>query len=101
MNLILNAVAAMPDGGKLTITLTSIDEMLRLEITDTGEGIGEAEVGKVFEPFYTTKEHGLGLGMPYAKKIVEQHGGTMSLNSQLGEGTRIQIELPKEVDDAS
>ena len=101
MNLILNAIAAMPDGGKLTITLTSIDEMLRLTITDTGHGIGEEEVKKVFEPFYTTKEDGLGLGMPYAKKIIEQHGGSISLNSQLGEGTRIQIELPKEVDDAS
>ncbi len=101
MNLILNAIAAMPDGGKLTITLTSIDEMLRLTITDTGQGIGEEEVKKVFEPFYTTKEDGLGLGMPYAKKIIEQHGGSISLNSQLGEGTRIQIELPKEVDDAS
>jgi signal transduction histidine kinase len=101
MNLILNAVSAMPDGGKLTITLTSIDEMLRLEITDTGHGIAEEEVKKVFEPFYTTKEHGLGLGMPYAKKIIEQHGGSISLSTQLGEGTRIQIELPKEVDDAS
>ena len=101
MNLILNAIAAMPDGGKLTITLTSIDETLRLTITDTGQGIGEEEVKKVFEPFYTTKEDGLGLGMPYAKKIIEQHGGSISLNSQLGEGTRIQIELPKEVDDAS
>jgi signal transduction histidine kinase len=101
MNLILNAVSAMPDGGKLTVTLTSIDEMLRLEITDTGHGIAEEEVKKVFEPFYTTKEHGLGLGMPYAKKIIEQHGGSISLSTQLGEGTRIQIELPKEVDDAS
>ena len=101
MNLLLNAIAAMPDGGKLTINVTGIDEMLRLEITDTGQGMAEEIAKKVFEPFYTTKEHGLGLGMPYAKKIIEQHGGTISLNSQVGEGTRIQIELPKEVDDAS
>ena len=101
MNLLLNAIAAMPDGGKLTINVTGIDEMLRLEITDTGQGMAEEVAKKVFEPFYTTKEHGLGLGMPYAKKIIEQHGGTISLNSQVGEGTRIQIELPKEVDDAS
>jgi len=101
MNLLLNAIAAMPDGGKLTINVTGIDEMLRLEITDTGQGMAEEVAKKVFEPFYTTKEHGLGLGMPYAKKIIEQHGGTISLNSQVGEGTRIQIEVPKEVDDAS
>ena len=101
MNLILNAIAAMGDGGTLTITLTRNDETLRLEITDTGRGIGEEEVKKVFEPFYTTKEQGLGLGMPYAKKIIEQHGGTISLTSQSGAGTTIQIELPKEVDDAS
>jgi signal transduction histidine kinase len=100
MNLILNSIAAMENGGTLTITVTRNDE-LQLEIADTGRGIAEEEVKKVFEPFYTTKEQGLGLGMPYAKKIIEQLGGTISLKSQLGIGTRIQIELPKEVDDAS
>jgi len=76
---------------------------LRLEIADTGHGISEDEAKKIFEPFYTTKEQGLGLGMPYAKKIVDQHGGTISLSSQPGKGTTISIVLPagKEVDDAS
>jgi signal transduction histidine kinase len=104
MNLMLNAIAAMPEGGTLSITTTRINEVLRLEITDTGRGIGAEEVTKVFEPFYTTKEHGLGLGMPYAKKIIEQHGGTISLDSRLGEGTTIHIDLPaalQEVVDAS
>jgi signal transduction histidine kinase len=67
---------------------------VRLEIADTGPGIGEEESKKIFEPFYTTKEQGLGLGMPYAKKIIEQHDGTISLNSRPGEGTTISITLP-------
>ena len=103
MNLMLNAIEAMPDGGILSIAVNRSDEMLRLEIADTGHGISEDEAKKIFEPFYTTKEQGLGLGMPYAKKIIDQHGGTMSLSSQPGKGTTISIILPagKEVDDAS
>ena len=104
MNLVLNAIAAMPDGGTLSIGIEHTSDLLRLEITDTGRGIAEQDVKKVFEPFYTTKEQGLGLGMPYAKKIIEQHGGRISLSSQLGEGTTISIALPatqKEVGVAS
>lgn len=104
MNLILNAVEAMPEGGVLNVAIDRTDEMLRLEITDTGRGIAEEEVKKIFEPFFTTKAQGLGLGMPYAKKIIDQHGGTMSLNSRPGEGTTISVTLPtapKEVENAS
>jgi len=104
MNLILNAIEAMPQGGTLHIAVDHTDEMLRLEITDTGPGIGEEEAKKIFEPFYTTKAQGLGLGMPYAKRIIDQHGGTISLNSRQGEGTTISITLPaapKEVENAS
>lgn len=103
LNLILNAVEAMPKGGTLSITTEAVDETLRLEITDTGRGISEEEAKNIFEPFYTTKEQGLGLGMPYAKKIIEQHGGLISLRSQPGEGTTIYVTLPaqQEVGDAS
>ena len=101
MNLMLNAVEAMPDGGLLSISVEQGDETLRLEIADTGSGIGEEQATKIFEPFYTTKEQGLGLGMPYSKKIIDQHGGAISLSSQLGKGTTITIVIPrKEVDDA-
>jgi signal transduction histidine kinase len=103
MNLMLNAIEAMPDGGTLSIVLHQSEESLRLEIADTGRGIGEAEAKKIFEPFYTTKEQGLGLGMPYAKKIIDQHGGTISVSSQPGKGTTISIVLAaaqKEVDNA-
>jgi two-component system, NtrC family, sensor histidine kinase HydH len=102
MNLMLNSIEAMPDGGILSITSDRISDALRLEIIDTGRGIGEEEAKKIFEPFYTTKTNGLGLGMPYARRIVEQHGGSIALNSQPGEGTTISVMLPaqKEADNA-
>ena len=108
MNLILNAIEAMPNGGRLSITSDQTEDTLRLEIVDTGRGISEEEAKNIFEPFYTTKEQGLGLGMPYAKKIIEQHGGAISVTSRPGEGTAISIALPpgrkngrKDVDNAS
>jgi signal transduction histidine kinase len=104
MNLILNAIEAMPNGGRLTITSHQLDDLLRLEIVDTGPGITEEEVKNIFEAFYTTKQQGLGLGMPYAKKIIEQHGGAIAVASRPGEGTTLSIALPaerKDVDDGS
>ncbi len=104
MNLIKNGVEAMPDGGTLTIAVNRTSDTLQVDIADTGVGIGEEDAKKIFEPFYTTKTHGLGLGMPYAKKVIEQHGGLISLSSRPGEGTRISIGLPadhREVDNAS
>jgi len=94
LNLIKNAIEAMPDGGTVSIAVNRTSDTLRVDIADTGRGIGEEEAKKIFEPFYTTKTHGLGLGMPYAKKIIEQHGGEISLSSRPGEGTKISIELP-------
>jgi signal transduction histidine kinase len=104
MNIVLNAIEAMPQGGTLSITIDRTSDSLRLEIADTGRGIGEEDAKKIFEPFYTTKAQGLGLGMPYARKIIEQHGGTISLAGRLGEGTTISIVLPsgeKEVGNAA
>ena len=104
MNLVLNAIEAMPEGGALNIAVDQTGDPLRLEITDTGRGIAEEEAKKIFEPFYTTKAQGLGLGMPYAKKIIDQHRGAVCLNSRLGEGTTISITLPaapQEVKNAS
>jgi signal transduction histidine kinase len=94
MNLMLNAIEAMREGGTLSIAADHTGESQRLEIADTGPGIAAEEAKKIFEPFYTTKAQGLGLGMPYAKKIIEQHGGSISLNSRPGEGTTISIVLP-------
>ncbi|HKY44376.1 MAG TPA: ATP-binding protein [Pyrinomonadaceae bacterium] len=94
MNLIVNAVEAMPEGGTLNITSERSGDKLQLLIADTGKGISDEEAKKIFEPFYTTKEKGLGLGMPYARKIIEQHSGTISFSSQPAEGTTIRVALP-------
>ena len=104
LNLMLNAIEAMPSGGTLSINVNRIDDTLRLEITDTGRGISDEEAKKIFEPFYTTKAQGLGLGMPYAKKVIDQHGGKISFSSRLGVGTTISVTLPavqQEVNDVS
>jgi signal transduction histidine kinase len=94
MNLILNAIEATPERGVVSIACDRSDGSVRLKITDTGPGIDDEKAKKIFEPFYTTKAGGLGLGMPYARKIIEQHGGTISLNSRPGEGTTVSVVLP-------
>ena len=103
MNIMLNSIEAMPEGGTLSIATSCTSDSLQLEIADTGRGINEDDVKKIFEPFYTTKAQGLGLGMPYARKIIEQHNGMISLDSQPGKGTTINIALPvgEEVNDAA
>ena len=96
LNLILNAVQAMPTGGTLSITTATAGETLSLVISDTGFAMTEERVKKIFEPFNSDKPGGLGLGMPYAKKIIEEHGGNIRVESKLGEGTRVLITLPVE-----
>jgi signal transduction histidine kinase len=94
LNLLLNAVEAMPNGGILSISSATAGETLSLKIKDTGAGMTEDRVTKIFEPFNSDKTGGLGLGMPYAKKIIEEHGGRISVESKPGEGTRVWINLP-------
>ena len=94
LNLILNAVQAMHHGGRLTICTGKTDGNIWMEIKDTGAGMSAAEVKQIFEPFNTTKSRGLGLGMPYAQKIIHQHGGQITVESRQGKGTQVRIELP-------
>jgi PAS domain S-box-containing protein len=93
-NLILNAVQAMQGGGLLTVTTRRAEGSTVVEIADTGVGMTEEQLRNVFEAFYTTKTHGLGLGMSYAKKIVEEHGGRVGIESRAGEGTTVRVHLP-------
>jgi PAS domain S-box-containing protein len=94
-NLILNAIEAMPTGGKLTIKsrIKDIDSLL-VSIADTGAGIDEYEFDEIFEPLYSRKAKGIGLGLSIARIFIEQHGGTIHVHSSKGEGSTFTVELP-------
>jgi signal transduction histidine kinase len=94
LNLVLNAIQAMPAGGHLTISTSTNGDKLLMVISDTGTGMTADQIKSIFEPFSTTKNRGLGLGMPYAQKIIQQHGGQVVVESQPGKGTEVRIELP-------
>jgi signal transduction histidine kinase len=96
MNLTVNARDAMPDGGQLTIQATQVENVVRLVVEDTGLGMSEETVAKAFDPFFTTKPpgSGTGLGLATVYGIVSQAGGTVSIDSHLGHGTRVMIDLP-------
>jgi signal transduction histidine kinase len=78
LNIVLNAIDAMPKGGTLTLRTSFSEESgrIRVEIADTGKGIGEGPAAKIFEPFFTTKPKGTGLGLAICKQFIEQHGGS-------------------------
>jgi signal transduction histidine kinase len=96
-NLIINGLQATDGtGGKLSIRLFGEDQgrRVRIEISDTGRGIAPEDIAKVFEPYYSTKETGTGLGLAIVRKAVDEHHGTISVKSKLGEGTTFTITLP-------
>ncbi|MGB7925659.1 MAG: response regulator [Pyrinomonadaceae bacterium] len=94
MNLMLNAIQAMAEGGVLSVKTATRGDTLRLTINDTGRGMTVEQAANIFEPFYTTKSQGLGLGAPYAAKVIEQHRGTITVRSREGAGTRVRVRLP-------
>jgi signal transduction histidine kinase len=98
LNLMLNAEQAMPEGGSLTMqaTLEKVDQALHvvLSLIDTGKGIDPEVLPKIFEPFFSTKTGGTGLGLPTTKKIIEAHHGSIDVQSELGKGTKFTIRLP-------
>ncbi len=96
INLMLNSIQAMREGGDLTISTHRSTGSVEIEISDTGIGMSEELLKNVFEPFYTTKSQGLGLGMYYVQKVISLHGGSIKLESTAGEGTRVKITLPSE-----
>jgi signal transduction histidine kinase len=93
-NLMLNAAEAMGPGGLLTLRMGRTDQVAWLEIADTGSGIPEQEIEKVLLPFYSTKPAGTGLGLPLVARVVAAHQGRIGIESEVGSGTRVRVELP-------
>jgi PAS domain S-box-containing protein len=93
-NLVRNAVEAMSSGGRLTVSANRVDNQVVVRVADTGAGILEEDATKLFEPLFTTKKKGLGLGLYFVRRAVEAHNGTISFLSKLGEGTTFTINLP-------
>jgi len=94
LNLVMNAVQAMPDGGTLTARTRDTKQGVALDLIDTGCGMNDETALKMFEPFFSTKEGGSGLGLPTTRKIIEAHGAWMNVQSELGRGTQFTIEFP-------
>lgn len=104
VNVLVNAMDAMPDGGDLTFSSHWLKagaggrDRVRVTVEDNGEGIPEHALQNIFDPFYSTKESGTGLGLPLSLGIVENHGGTMKISSREGVGTAVVIEWPLSAD---
>ncbi len=94
LNLLSNAFQAMPEGGRLIIRSIARDKAIEVQFTDTGVGIPEEVQAKIFDPLFTTKAKGVGLGLTVSKSIVERHGGTIEVGSEVGRGTTFTITLP-------
>jgi signal transduction histidine kinase len=94
VNLIKNAMQAMTRGGALTVQTGVAGDCAWVSVGDTGGGIPQDRINHIFEPFYTTKKKGTGLGLMIVQRIVRQHGGHIELESHVGEGTTFRIRLP-------
>ena len=99
MNLVVNAAQASRRDDTVTICLSTNGECVRMAITDKGHGMDGNIHARAFEPFFTTKAKGTGLGLPICKKIVDAHGGIITLSSAVGEGTEVIVELPVDLND--
>ena len=94
-NIIKNAIEAMPSGGEVCISVELInDESIRIQCVDQGCGIEEERILKLSEPFYSIKEKGIGFGLMMSFKIIEEHGGFITINSKVNQGTTVEITLP-------
>jgi len=98
LNIMINALQSMPDGGSLTIRISALRERGRLEVAfiDSGQGIAEENLARIFKPFFTTKRSGTGLGLAISRNIVEKHGGDIVAESTRGGGATFRVVLPLE-----
>lgn len=94
LNLIINAIQAMPNGGVLSLNIIADSGNVIVEVTDTGIGIPEKNLEKIFSPFFTTKPDGNGFGLSEAHKVIQAHNGSIQVKSKVGEGTTFTIQFP-------
>ena len=96
VNVLMNAREAMPEGGTVSLLVTPLDvpkggRMVEIRVTDTGTGISAEELQHIYDPFFTTKEYGTGLGLTNVKRLVEDNGGQMEIYSKQGHGTDVAL----------
>lgn len=94
LNLLLNAQNAMSAGGQIVLQTQPVAHSVQLDVIDNGGGMTAETMGKIFRPFFSTRKDGSGLGLPTTRKIIEAHKGTISVQSEVGKGTRFKITLP-------
>ena len=98
-NLILNAIESMPRGGEISIVTSIEDEQLKVQVSDTGIGIPQEDIRKIFSPYFTTKKQGFGLGLSLIHDIIHKHRGKIAVRSEKGRGTEFTIYLPVRFED--
>ena len=84
----------MPGGGRIAVRTRRVEKAVEAAVADTGGGIPPGDLTRIFEPFYSTKERGTGLGLAFAQQVVKEHGGTIRCDSTLGRGTTFTMCLP-------
>ena len=94
LNLLLNAIQATPPGGAVQVSVTAEADAVRIAVIDSGSGIAPEIMDRIFDPYFTTKPQGTGLGLPMALRIIQAHGGTLDVSSAIGEGTTVEVRLP-------
>lgn len=94
LNIVINALQAMPDGGDLEIKVHYFHRIVYVNVSDTGMGIPKSMIDNIFKPFFTTRAQGPGLGLSITKRILEEHEGDISAESEEGTGTTITVALP-------
>ena len=94
LNLVLNAIDATDRDGRIELGARPCPEGVEVTVRDDGSGIAPEDAARVFQPYFTTKPHGTGLGLFVTRKLVQEHGGTVTFESKLGEGTVFRVYLP-------
>jgi signal transduction histidine kinase len=95
LNLVQNALEAVEPGGHVRVAVRERDQDVVVEIADDGVGIPEADLERVFELYYTTKDRGSGIGLSLSQRLIAQHGGRLVIESKVGAGTTVRVHLPR------